>query len=88
MLIILGHANSLSLCLQRKDQNILEAMSEVKLTKQKFQQIRDDGWKSLLETIYSFCEEHGIPKLDMKEEYVDRHKPRKKTNQTNYQHYR
>ena len=36
MLIILGHANSLSLYLQRKDQDILEAMSEVKLTKQKF----------------------------------------------------
>jgi hypothetical protein len=88
MLIILGHANSLSLCLQRKDQDILEAMSEVKLTKQKFQQIRDDGWESLLETIYFFCEEHGIPKLDMEEEYVDRHKPRKKTNRTNYQHYR
>ncbi|PVH33693.1 hypothetical protein PAHAL_8G046400 [Panicum hallii] len=77
MLMILGHANSLSLCLQRKDQDILEAMSEVKLTKQKFQQIRDDGWESLLQTIYSFCEEHSIPKLDMEEEYIDRHKPRK-----------
>ncbi|PVH38689.1 hypothetical protein PAHAL_5G328300 [Panicum hallii] len=77
MLMILGHANSLSLCLQRKDQDILEAISEVKLTKQKFQQIRDDGWESLLQTIYSFCEEHSIPKLDMEEEYIDRHKPRK-----------
>jgi hypothetical protein len=54
MLMILGHANSLSLCLQRKDQDILEAMSEVKSTKQKFQQIRDDGWESLLESIFSF----------------------------------
>jgi hypothetical protein len=88
MLMILGHANSLSLCLQRKDQDILEAISEVKLTKQKFQQIRDDGWESLLQTIYSFCEEHSIPKLDMEEEYIDRHKPRKKSNRTNYQHYR
>jgi hypothetical protein len=34
----------------------------------------------LLEKIYSFCTEHGIPKLDMQEEYVDLHKPRK--NQT------
>ena len=88
MLLILGHANALSLSLQRKDKDILEAMVEVKLTKQKFQQIRDDGWESLLETIYSFCEEHGIPKLDMDEDYIDRHKPRKKTNRTNYQHYR
>ena len=34
MLLILGHANSLSLSLQRKDKDILEAMLEVKLTKQ------------------------------------------------------
>jgi hypothetical protein len=88
MLLILGHANSLSLSLQRKDKDILEAMLEVKLTKQKFQQIRDDGWDSLLETVYSFCEEHGIPKLDMEEDYIDRHNPRKKTNRSNYQHYR
>ncbi|XP_066384754.1 uncharacterized protein [Miscanthus floridulus] len=88
MLLILGHANSLSLSLQRKDKDILEAMLEVKLTKQKFQQIRDDGWDCLLQIVYSFCEEHGIPKLDMDEEYIDRHRPRKKTNRTNYQHYR
>jgi hypothetical protein len=46
MLMILGYANSLSLCLQKKDPDILEAMSEVKSTKQKFQHIRDDGWES------------------------------------------
>lgn len=88
MLLILGHANALALSLQRKDKDILEAMLEVKLTKQRFQQVRDDGWESLLERSYSFCEEHGLPKLDMEEEYVDRHKPRRKTNRTNYQHYR
>ena len=58
-------------------------MVQVKLTKQKFQQIRDDSWESLLES-----KEHGIPKLDMDEDYIDRHKPGKKTNRTNYQHYR
>ena len=88
MLLILGHANCLSLSLQRKDKDILEAMSEVQLTKQKFQQIRDDGWDYVLSFVLSFCEEHGIPKLDMEQEYIDRHKPRKKTNRTNYQHYK
>jgi hypothetical protein len=88
VMLILGHANSLSLSLQRKDKDILEAMTEVKLTKQKFQEIRDDGWDSLMQTVQSFCEEHGIPKLDMDEDYIDRHRPRKKTNRTNYQHYR
>jgi hypothetical protein len=88
MLLILGHANALSLSLQRKDKDILEAMVEVKLTKQRFQQIRDDGWDSLLEDVLSFCEKHGIPKLDMDHEYINRHKPRQRTNRTNYQHYR
>lgn len=77
-LLILGHANSLSPCLQRKDHDILEAMLEVKLTKHKFQQIIDDCWESLLETSHSFCEEHDIPKLDMEEPYVDQHIPRPK----------
>jgi hypothetical protein len=88
MLLILGHANALSLSLQRKNKNILEAMQEVKLTKRKFQQVRDDGWDSLLEKTHSFCEEHGILKLDMEEQYIDRHKPRAKMNRTNYEHYR
>jgi hypothetical protein len=38
--------------------------------------------------VLSFCEQHGIPKLDLEQEYIDRHKPRKKTNRTNYEHYR
>ena len=88
MLLILGHANALSISLQRKDKDILEAMQEVKLTKKKFQQIRDDGWDSLLEKSHSFCEEYNIPKLDMEEQYIDRHKPRMKTNRTNYEHYK
>jgi len=46
-------------------------MMEVKLTKQKFQLIRDDGWDSLLLVVQSFCEQHGIPKLHMDEEYID-----------------
>lgn len=88
MLMILGYANALSLCLQRKDGGILEAMLEVKSTKEKFQAIRDDGWESLLEKMYLFYDEHGILRLDMEEEYIDRHKPRKKINHTNYQQYR
>ena len=63
MLLILGHANTLSPSLQRKDKDILEALVEVKLTKKKFQQIRDDGLESLLERTYSFFKEHGIPKV-------------------------
>jgi hypothetical protein len=56
-------------------------------TKQKIEEIRYDGWDPLLQKICSFCEERNIPSLYMEAEYIDRHKPRKKSNYTNYQHY-
>src|SRR4051812_40728064 len=88
MLLILGHANTLFQDLHKKDEGILEAMVEVKFTKKKFQKIRDDGWESLVLRSYTFCEDHGILKLDMEEEYIDRHMPRKNTICTNYEYYR
>ena len=48
MLDILGHTNELSECLQRKDQDILNAMSLVRLAKSKMQQMRSEGWVSFL----------------------------------------
>jgi hypothetical protein len=87
MLHILGSANTLSHALQRKDQDILNAMTYVKSTRNDLQQLRDNGWESLLEKVYSFCEEHDIPKLNMQDEYVNRHNTRQKTNITNLQHY-
>ena len=39
MLLILGHAYALSISLQRKDKDILEAMVEVKLTKKNFSKL-------------------------------------------------
>ena len=87
MLHILGSANTLSQALQQKDQDILNAMSCVQSTRNDLQQLRDNGWKSLLEKVYSFCEEHDILKLNMQDEYVDRHNTRKKTNITNLHHY-
>lgn len=88
MLHILGSANTLSHSLQKRDQDILNAMSCVKSTRNDLQELRENGWDSLLELAYSFCEEHGIPKPNMQEEYVNRHKPRQRTNKTNLQHYR
>ncbi|XP_056863959.1 uncharacterized protein LOC130511125 [Raphanus sativus] len=43
MLLLLGITNSLSKALQKKDQDILNAMSLVKSTKQQLYKIRDDG---------------------------------------------
>ena len=87
MLHILGSSNALSQALQQKDQDILNAMSCVKSTRNELQKLRENGWDSLLEKAYLFCEEHHIQIDNMHEDYVDRHAPRKKTNKTNLQHY-
>ncbi|KAG2609519.1 hypothetical protein PVAP13_4KG043066 [Panicum virgatum] len=70
-----GSANTLSQSLQKKDQDILNAIS-------------CNGWNSLLEKVYLFCDEHHIQRENMHEEYVNRHAPRRKTNKTNLQHYK
>ncbi|KAL9675399.1 hypothetical protein QQ045_003601 [Rhodiola kirilowii] len=85
-LLILGLTESLSMTLQRKDQDILNAMSVVASTKRHLQTIRDFEWDSLMATVYSFCEQYDIQILKMEEEYVDARRPRKKTNITNLQH--
>jgi hypothetical protein len=47
MVTILGYTNDLSLCLQRGDQDILNALSLVSVAKNRMQQLRSDGgWYS------------------------------------------
>uniref|UniRef100_A0ACD5YK74 Uncharacterized protein n=1 Tax=Avena sativa TaxID=4498 RepID=A0ACD5YK74_AVESA len=82
-----GSANILSQSLEKKDQDILNAISCVKSTRNELQKLRENGWDSLLEKAYLFCEEHHIERANMQEDYVDRHAPRKKTNKTNLQHF-
>nr|XP_020180997.1 uncharacterized protein LOC109766638 [Aegilops tauschii subsp. strangulata] len=56
--------------LQRKDQDILNAISCVKSTRNELQELRDNGWDSLLEKAYSFCEEHHIENANMQKQYL------------------
>jgi hypothetical protein len=46
---ILGITNELSQALQRKDQDILNAMKLVEISKLRLQVMREDGWNSLFE---------------------------------------
>ncbi|KAJ0962219.1 hypothetical protein J5N97_030047 [Dioscorea zingiberensis] len=63
---VLGITNELSKSLQRKDQDIVNAMELVKISKQRLQMIRDHGWDLLLHEILSFCEKYSIlvPSMD------------------------
>ncbi|XP_073362572.1 uncharacterized protein [Aegilops tauschii subsp. strangulata] len=61
---------SINQSLQRKDQDILNAISCVKSTRNELQELRDNGWDSLLEKAYSFCEEHHIENANMQKQYL------------------
>ncbi|KAI3692292.1 hypothetical protein L6452_32106 [Arctium lappa] len=75
----------LSRALQKKDQDILEAVSLVRGTKQLLQHFRETGFEPLLKKMYSFCEANGIKSLDMADRYSKN--GRQRTNITNRHYY-
>ncbi|KAJ0964830.1 hypothetical protein J5N97_025968 [Dioscorea zingiberensis] len=86
---VLGITNELSMALQRRDQDIVNAMALVKVTKQRLQTMRDDGWKSLYDEVSSFCERNNIVVPNMDDIFVTRGRPRRNTHKvTNLHHYR
>ncbi|XP_062012157.1 uncharacterized protein LOC133728737 [Rosa rugosa] len=66
MKVLLGTTNQLSQALQRRDQDIVNAMNLVKVCKEQLQNMRDNGWDSLLSQVVSFCEkqEIDVPNMD------------------------
>ncbi|KAL7111397.1 hypothetical protein ACP275_05G084500 [Erythranthe tilingii] len=75
--------------LQRKDQDIVNAMTLVQVSKIQIQSLRESGWSSLLDGVTSFCEKHGvdIPQMDAK--YVARGRRRRNEEErTNLNHYK
>ncbi|ESQ28986.1 hypothetical protein EUTSA_v10024135mg [Eutrema salsugineum] len=88
MLHILGLTENLSMALQTKDQDILNAVSLVESTKRELQKFRDDGWDSLMVKVHSFCNKHDVDMVMMEDEFVDFRRPRKRTNTTNLQYYK
>ena len=87
---ILGITNELSIALpKKKNQDIVNTMDLVKVSKQRLQVMRDDEWISLLTEVSSFYTTHDIPILNMDEIFVVSERPRRNTQQnTNLHHYR
>ncbi|XP_071712417.1 uncharacterized protein [Rutidosis leptorrhynchoides] len=77
-----GLSNVLSRALQRKDQNILKAVSLVQGTKMSLQSFRENGFDELLEDVNSFCQKYNLERLNMDELYVvSRNRKKDFTNQ-------
>ncbi|XP_023761703.1 uncharacterized protein LOC111910160 [Lactuca sativa] len=85
MLEIFGLIDTLSRHLQRKDQDILETASLVKVTMKTLKALRNNGFPSILEKVFSFCQKHKIKIVEMPECYVT---PRnRRTKITNQHHF-
>ncbi|KAL5557496.1 hypothetical protein UlMin_039732 [Ulmus minor] len=89
MKTLLGITNELSKALQRKDQDIVNAMNLVKICKQRLQLMRDDGWDSIFSQVSTFCGIHEIIIPNMDDTFVAQGRSRRKSPEvTNLHHFR
>ncbi|KAK8321710.1 hypothetical protein V6Z11_A12G120300 [Gossypium hirsutum] len=85
---VLGITDNLCQALQRRSQDILNAMSLVLKTKDLIQKLRDDGWNELLKNMISFCETSELDFPDMNAQYIVGCSRNKKEDVTVEHHYR
>ncbi|XP_049397208.1 uncharacterized protein LOC125861330 [Solanum stenotomum] len=88
MLKILVMSNQLSAALQRKEQDIVNAMIFLDITKKRLQLLRDDGWESLMNEVSLFCDKHEILIPKMGESYIPGKSKRKSCSVTYSHHLR
>ncbi|XP_071740404.1 uncharacterized protein [Rutidosis leptorrhynchoides] len=85
---IMRRADILSQALQKKTQDIVNAIRLVSTTKRSLNEFRNDGWDSLFEKVTLFSEKHHIDIPDMKALYKStRYRPRRQDNQVTVEHY-
>ena len=86
---LLGMTSRLSMVLQEKDANILNAIIQIKAVKIELQSLRESGWDGLLIEVETFCQANKISIVNM-EDIVPRLVRMIRDGQTviNYHHYR
>ncbi|KAJ9170334.1 hypothetical protein P3X46_018449 [Hevea brasiliensis] len=85
---ILGITHELSQVLQRRDQDIVNAMNLIKVSKCRLQVMRANGWEALLLEVLEFCGKYDIAILDMEDVYVARGRSRRRSEEmTNLHQY-
>ena len=84
---VLGVTHELSEALQRKNQDIFNAMSLVKISKERLQKLRESGWDSLLLEVSSFCHQHDIDVPSMDDVFVAKGRSNRKAQKVTNMHY-
>ncbi|XP_061348230.1 uncharacterized protein LOC133293657 [Gastrolobium bilobum] len=68
---IMGITEILCQALQQKSQDILNAIQLVSCTKELIQELQDDGWKRILESVVNFSKLHEIDIPDLDAQYIE-----------------
>ncbi|KAK2634679.1 hypothetical protein Ddye_029471, partial [Dipteronia dyeriana] len=55
---------------RKKDQDIVNAMNLVKISKERLQTMRDDRWDSCLSQVSSFCVKHRVKAVNMEDMFI------------------
>ncbi|XP_071737172.1 uncharacterized protein [Rutidosis leptorrhynchoides] len=85
---IMGMTNTLSKALQKKNQDIGNAISLVSATKESLNNFRNSGWDSFIEQVIIFSEKHKVNIPDFKAPYKStRYRPCGQDNQVSVEHY-
>ncbi|CAN1214974.1 Zinc finger MYM-type protein 1 [Linum perenne] len=88
MIKVLAITNELSIALQRKDQDIVNAIQLVRVAKLRLQGMRDQGWELLFHDAVLFCNKENIHVPSMNDVFVLLGRPRRNSQQvTNLHHY-
>ncbi|KAK1358550.1 hypothetical protein POM88_051808 [Heracleum sosnowskyi] len=91
MVAIFGITNELNVALQKHDQDIVNAMAMVDITKTSLQKLRDEGWNFHMDKVTSFLVKYGVEVPNMEANYIipGRRMYRGKSPQiTNFHHFR
>ncbi|XP_075086119.1 uncharacterized protein LOC142168851 [Nicotiana tabacum] len=80
MIDVLAITNKLNKCLQKKEQDIANAMLLVEVAKRRLQSLREDDWDSLIEKVSTFSIKYGILIPNFDEPYVNSLRSRLTTN--------
>ena len=89
MLTILRYTNDLCVALQRKEQDLVNAIELVNSTKNVLQKMREQGWETLLHKVTLFSTKHKVEVPNMDALYVPQGRSRRFVEQaTNLHHFR
>ncbi|KAG5600467.1 hypothetical protein H5410_031837 [Solanum commersonii] len=88
MFKVLLLTNELNKVLQKKDQDIVNAMGLLDLSKKRLQMMREDQWDSMMDEVSLFCGKYGISIPKMNEDYSNGKSKRKRSNISYLHHFR